>query len=76
MTLYRGIPIDTKCRQGDSDPPVAIIALSDGCLVFPEDREQVLCLHHAMKITPRGSAELVAYDPAVKEILNRRWVIE
>jgi hypothetical protein len=76
MTLHWVIlPTDTKCRQGDRDPVVGIVALDQGCLVFPDDREQALCLHHIMRITPRGSVDLIAWDPAVNEILKRKYDI-
>jgi hypothetical protein len=47
------------CRFGDGEA-IGRFALSDGCVAFPEDREQDLCWHHARRATPLGSFELIA----------------
>lgn len=41
-----------------SDGAVAVFTLSDGCICYPDDREQALCWHHAMRATPLGGMEL------------------
>jgi hypothetical protein len=41
------------CRQC-GDPAAAVFALPQGCVVYPDDREQALCVHHALRATPLG----------------------
>jgi hypothetical protein len=48
----------TKCRQCD-DAAVARFGLSRGCVVYPNDRRQALCAHHAFRATPLGSLDLI-----------------
>jgi hypothetical protein len=38
---------------------VGRFTLSDGCVAFPNDKEQDLCFHHAMKATPLGTIDLI-----------------
>lgn len=45
------------CQCGD--PAVARFEMSRGCVVFPDDRSQYLCLHHIVRATPLGGMELV-----------------
>jgi hypothetical protein len=46
-----------RCRFCSS-PAVARFRLSDGCAVYPDDRGQDLCEHHARKASPRGGLVL------------------
>lgn len=48
-----------QCRFGDG-PAVARFKLSRGCVAHPEDREQDLCTHHAIRARALGSFELIA----------------
>lgn len=78
MTLYLTIPDDQRCRFGcslDANPPVAIVELSAGCIAFPDDREQLLCLHHVMRAEPRGTLVVTAWDPAVTALLTERGLL-
>jgi hypothetical protein len=40
-------------------PAVAVYALSDGCMCFPDDREQALCAQHEDRATPLGDMTLL-----------------
>lgn len=46
------------CRFSDGEA-IARFWLDSGCVVYPDDREQDLCWHHARKSTPLGSFELM-----------------
>jgi hypothetical protein len=48
-----------QCRFGDG-PAVGRYRLSRGCIVFPGDREQDLCPHHVLRVSPLGTFELIA----------------
>jgi hypothetical protein len=48
-----------RCRLCD-DEALAVFGLSRGCVAFPADRIQAMCLHHALRSTPLGSLELLA----------------
>ena len=41
------------------DPAAGRFRLSRGCVAFPDDREQFLCLSHVCKSQPLGTFELV-----------------
>jgi hypothetical protein len=47
-----------RCRFGD-DEAVGLLKLDAGCVAYPGDREQYLCVHHALRATPLGGMELV-----------------
>jgi hypothetical protein len=38
----------------------AVFSMGQGCVCYPEDREQALCPHHVLRATPLGSMEKVA----------------
>jgi hypothetical protein len=38
-------------------------------MCFPDDREQSLCVHHALRATPLGSFELIE-DYTVEKVLE------
>lgn len=59
------------CRFGDG-PAVGLFRLPGGCVVFPGDREQALCAHHALKATPLAGIMLVE-DWTVDEAFARLW---
>jgi hypothetical protein len=60
--------LPTLCRFGDGDVAVVRVALNEGCLAYPDDREQVLCLNHFHKMTPNDSYEVLEeLDPEVME---------
>lgn len=55
----------TAPRPGDpcrlcGAPSCTVVALSHGCICYPDDRVQALCCHHAERITPLGSIDMVA----------------
>lgn len=60
-----------QCRFEDGEP-VGLFELDAGCLVYPNDREQLLCLHHAMKASPRGRMALVL-DLTHNAMFTKRW---
>jgi len=47
-----------RCRFED-DEAIARFRLDRGCVVYPDDREQDLCWHHAREATPLGSMEMI-----------------
>ena len=47
-----------QCRFGDG-PAVGLFELPRGCIVYPDDREQLLCFYHAMRATPLGDIRLI-----------------
>ena len=47
------------CRFGDGAPAAAVYAMSGGCVVYPGDREQALCLQHEARATPLGTMTLL-----------------
>jgi hypothetical protein len=54
--------VDAKCRFCSS-VAVARFSLDRGCAVYPDDREQVLCVDHALKATiPRGGSFVLIED--------------
>lgn len=55
-----------SCRFGDSYPAVLRIRLSAGCIGYPDDREQDVCLHHAMRVTPIGWVQGIHAYPAAE----------
>lgn len=57
------------CRFCD-DFAVGLFEMSDGCVCFPEDREQWLCMQHALKATPLGSMRCIA------SAAWARWFVE
>jgi hypothetical protein len=61
-----------KCRFNHDDEVVVKVALSDGCMCYPEDKFQDLCYYHYMKSTPLGSMKIVKEYPAYKEW--KRWL--
>jgi hypothetical protein len=60
-----------SCRFGDGEA-IARFSLPGGCIAFPEDREQALCLHHAMRATPLDGMYLVA-DFSADQAFTRFW---
>lgn len=49
------VPLCRFCRW----PAVGIFELNRGCLCFPEDREQALCMQHVVRATPLGDMSLL-----------------
>ena len=68
----------TDCRfrstaPAHDDPAVIRVALDEGCICFPDDREQDLCAQHAVRATPLGNMELVTWlDEGVREHFKRQ----
>jgi hypothetical protein len=59
-----------KCRFDDFEADMRIY-LSDGCVGFPDDREQDVCATHWRKSTPHGSKCTIAvYSEWAQEILE------
>ena len=58
-------PASIPCRFGDG-PAVAEFELDRGCLVYPADRRQFLCEHHARRATPLGSMRLLRVLPQAR----------
>lgn len=40
-------------------PSIARYAMDEGCICYPDDREQDLCMQHENRATPLGSMELM-----------------
>lgn len=40
-------------------PAAVRVALSQGCLCYPDDREQYLCGQHLLRATPLGTMTLI-----------------
>lgn len=53
---YRIVP---TCTFGEAVPAVVHVALSNGCVGRPDDREQDLCLHHALRAMPHGTMTIM-----------------
>lgn len=54
-----------ECRGKDGEAIVRV-ALTEGCLAWPDDREQDLCVQHLSSIEPRGEMWLIdVYEPEV-----------
>lgn len=51
------------CRFCDTEA-VVLVAMDQGCVCAPNDREQWLCSQHYYKATPLGSMEVIgdAYE--------------
>jgi hypothetical protein len=47
-----------KCRFCQ-DNAVVKVYLSKGCICYPDDHEQDLCIQHLKRATPLGTMELV-----------------
>lgn len=55
------------CRFGDCDAMVRV-DLSDGCIAYPTDREQDLCINHYHWATPLGRMGVIGvYQPETYE---------
>lgn len=50
-------PDGAMCRFDDGNYAVGRFAFSDGCVCYPDDKEQDLCIQHVVKSTPLGSFE-------------------
>lgn len=46
------------CRF-DGSPAVVRVEMDEGCVCFPDDREQLLCAQHAINSEPLGSFVVV-----------------
>jgi len=68
----------SRCRFGCQDTAVGVFILPAGCICFPDDKEQILCLHHAMRSTDYDGIwikNLVTDLPEFERgILARRYV--
>lgn len=64
---------ESQCLFGDG-LAVGIFALSEGCIVFPDER-QALCWHHARKARAGGALAGIwlLEDLTVDESLTRAW---
>jgi hypothetical protein len=60
-----------RCRFGD-DEAVGLFRLDEGCVAYPSDREQYLCVHHALRATPLGGMELIE-DFSEGKAFTKRW---
>lgn len=56
-----GSPAGLQCRFC-GQPACVIVALSDGCTCYPDDRVQALCCQHAERSTPLGAAYVIAAE--------------
>ena len=61
------------CRFGDGRA-VALFAMDEGCVCFPDDRRQSLCPQHILRASPCGSMELVQLLVPDPEGVLRRWL--
>lgn len=55
MSENQDIP---QCRFGDGEAAVRV-KMDKGCACYPDDREQLLCFHHASESEPIGSWTIV-----------------
>lgn len=63
------------CRFGCTRA-VARFVMSEGCICYPHDRQQSLCIHHLGYSQPFGSMELVEIlvpDPTMANYLEERF---
>lgn len=59
------------CRHGDGLLAVARFAMSEGCVCFPDDREQDLCAQHIVKWGIVGESSVTQiYIPQLAERLG------
>jgi hypothetical protein len=49
-----------QCRFGDG-PAAVHIKLAKGCVCYPDDREQHLCMQHWYRSEPLGAVEVIAW---------------
>ncbi|GEM_PF-1724105 len=74
MVDVNGIPVDTKevpCRFGCGDIAVGHFSTPNGCVCFPDDVEQDLCVQHALTAEPHGAFTLVTiYHIGLYELLT------
>lgn len=59
------------CRFGCRQPAVALVETTRGCIVYPEDITQWLCLQHLMKAISQGFLDdwrVIELAPGVKSI--------
>ena len=66
------IPVEVKevpCRFGDHSPAVGRYKTPEGCVCYPDDREQDLCAQHIIKDGMIGErVELIlVYQPSFYE---------
>lgn len=69
------LDVDTiPCRFRHLTNAVAHVTLTEGCIAFPGDREQDLCLHHLENATPLAEMTVVRwypYDPRDQPVYQR-----
>lgn len=58
------------CRFGCGDPVYGIFMMDRGCICYPNDRIQALCLQHAMKSEPIGEMEMIEIETTTTEDIN------
>jgi len=68
MPCYDGITVDPRivpCRFDHNTPAVGRYKTPDGCVCYPDDREQDLCAQHVIKNGMIGDrvALVVIYEP-------------
>ncbi len=51
-------PPDLECRFG-CGPAIAVFAMDRGCVCYPDDRQQALCMQHIVRATPLGRMTVV-----------------
>lgn len=59
MSLNDALDAMTRCRF-DGSLAVAAYITPEGCVAYPDDKQQVLCWQHEMKATPHGGMMLLA----------------
>jgi hypothetical protein len=62
----------TKCRFCD-DEAVAVFDMPRGCVCYPEDRQQSLCMQHIVKANTIGGMEL-KHDLTVGGEFTNYWL--
>jgi hypothetical protein len=59
------------CRHNDGMEAVARFRTPEGCICFPEDKEQDLCAQHIVKWGVNGTATVIKiYWPKMAEMLG------
>lgn len=72
--MNASVPVDERevpCRfVGCPRLAIGRYEVSEGCVCFPQDREQDLCIQHAESATPIGTFRIMlVYQPSLLAIL-------
>lgn len=71
LKLHTASPHPESCRFCGA-LAVAVYVMSNGCVCFPDDKQQALCAQHAMRSEPLGTMEMIE-DLTAGKAWTRRW---